>query len=70
MYVLFPSFGGLLNLALNKRYFRPKESYIDVPWISSWYSHLRVQKCLVVYDELACTLVDVKLLFRACYDLM
>ena len=36
VYVMFPSFGGLLNLALNRKHFRPKESYIDVPWISSW----------------------------------
>ena len=34
VYVLFPFFGGLVNLALNRKYFRPKESYIDVPWIS------------------------------------
>ena len=49
LYVLFPSFGGLLNLALNRKYFRPKESYIDVPWISSWIFTSSVSKVLLLY---------------------
>ena len=49
VYVLFPSFGGLLNLASNRRYFRPKESYIDVPWISSWIFTPSGSKVLLLY---------------------
>ena len=70
VYVLFPSFGGLLNLAFNRRYSRPKESYIDVPWISSWIFTPSISKVLLLKDELACTLVDVKLLLRSSYDLI
>ena len=34
--VLFPCFGGLLNLDLSNKYFKPNESCFDVPRISSW----------------------------------
>ena len=43
------SFGGLLNLAVNRKYFRPKMSCIDVPWISSWIFTPSGSKVLLLY---------------------
>ena len=49
VYVLFPSFGGLLNLALNRKHFRPKESYVHVPWILFWIFTPSGSKVLLLY---------------------
>ena len=42
-----------------------------MPWISSWiFTPSGSKELLLCKGELACTLVDVKLLLRACYALM
>ena len=71
MYVLPPSFGRLLILALTKTYLRLKgvslrrarELFLDL-------HTLRLTGVSVKQDELVGTLVDVELLLRVCYDLV
>ena len=46
VYVLFPYLGGLLNLGLSNKNFKPNESCFDVPRISPWiFAPPRTQKC-------------------------